>query len=231
MNKELPDRCKYCLHDTCIFLDLSRSDQSFRPEDFTHQLTFRKGQAIFSQGAPVYGYYVICEGIVKLIRHNSAQSKVIVALMGPGDILGLEAKLHGEFQLEAEALEETRVGFIDKGNFSLLLGKYPRLGAALVEKLSEEICRLQEQLASTTRRGSLSRVAHLLLQLAKTYGKSLPQGTLIDLKLTGAEMAEMAGLTRETVSLAISQLVKRGFISKEENLIVIHDCSQLEQLL
>lgn len=224
------ERCKYCLNEACIFLNVSRDEISFHPEDFTRSLEYQPGQTLFPEGAPLYGYSIICEGAVKLVRRLKEGRKVIVAVLGPGDILGLSATREGQFALEAEALEKTRVGFIDKGDFIRLLESYPRLAAALVQKLSEEVAQLQERLFATARQSVRSKLAYLLLQLAASHGRKHPKGTLVDLELSRSELAEMIGAARETVSLTLGQLKSRGLIALEGHKIVILDEMGLENL-
>jgi CRP/FNR family transcriptional regulator len=224
------ERCKYCLNEACVFLNISRQDLSFHPHDFTQLLEYEPGQTLYAQGAPLYGYSIICEGAVKLVRRLKEGKKLIVAVLGPGDILGLAATRQGHFALEAEALEKTRVGFIDKKDFTGLLERYPRLAAALVQKLSDEVAQLQERLFATARQGARSKLAYLLLQLAETHGRKHPQGVLIDVELTQSELAEMAGISRETASLALSQFKSRGLIAFEGRKLLIRDKVGLEAL-
>jgi CRP/FNR family transcriptional regulator len=225
------ERCKYCLNEACIFLNVSRQDSSFHPQDFTQLLEYEPGQTLFLQGAPLYGYSIICEGTVKLVRRLKDGKKIIVAVLGPGDILGLAATRQGHFALEAEALERVRVGFIDKQDFTRILERYPRLAATLVQKLSDEVTQLQERLFATARRGARSRLAYLLLQLSETHGREHPQGILIDVALTRSELAEMAGVSRETASLTLSQFKSRGLIGLEGHKLLIRDRVALEAML
>jgi len=204
---------------------------SFHPSDFTRSLEYETGQTLFPQGAPLYGYSIICEGAVKLVRRLREGKKIIVAILGPGDILGLSATRQGQFALEAQAVEKTRVGFIDKGDFVRLLEKYPRLAAALVQKLSEEVAHLQERVFATARQSARSKLAYLLLQLASSHGRPHSQGTLIDLTLSRSELAGMAGVARETASVTLSQLKSRGLIAYKGRKILILDEAGLEALL
>ncbi len=226
-----PERCKFCLNEACILVDVSRQEFSFHPEDFTQQIAYDKGQTLVQEGTPVYGYYIICEGAVKLSRHLSGGKKLIVAVLGPGDIFGLESNREGRFTLEAETLEPTRVGFIDKGDFGKLLEGHPRLAAALVEKLSEEVHKLQEHVWATARRGAQGKLAYVLLQLAKTHGRPRPRGTLIEVELTREELAELAGVARETASLTLSRFTSKDWVASEGRKLVILDLGALEALL
>ena len=225
------DRCRFCFNDKCLLLDVSREDVSFRPDEFTTLLHYEKGQTLFQENEPAYGYFIICHGAVKLSRHLDDGRTHIVAVLGPGDLLGMEAQSTGRFRVEAEAMAPTEVGFIDKNDLKTLVTRFPALAASLIEKLSEELGELQERLWATARPGAPSRLAYLLLDLARTHGREHSDGAEIDLVLTRAELAEMAGVSRETASLTLSRFAKRGWIDHDGRHIVVKDRHALGDLI
>ena len=225
------DRCQFCFNDKCLLLDVSRADVSFHPDEFTTLLRYEKGQTLFQENEPAYGYFIICKGAVKLSHHLDDGRTHIVAVLGPGDLLGMEAQATGRFNVEAEAMAATEVGFIDRNDLQTLVGRFPALAASLIEKLSEEVATLQERLWATARPGAPSRLAYLLLDLAHTHGREHPEGTVIDLVLTREELAEMAGVSRETASLTLSRFAKRDWIEANGRRIVVKDPQALDELV
>ncbi len=224
-------RCQVCFNDRCFLLDVSRQDVDFHPDEFTTLLRYEKGQTLFQENEPAYGYFIICHGAVKLSHHLDDGRTHIVAVLGPGDLLGLEAQATGRFRVEAEAMAPTEVGFIDKHDLQSLVERFPALATALIEKLAEELGELQERVWATARPGAPSRLAYLLLDLADTHGRDHPEGTEIALALTREELAEMAGVSRETASLTLSRFAKRGWIDAEGRRIVVRDAESLNALV
>ena len=222
-------RCRYCLNESCVFLNLAQKDFSFQPEEFTQVLDYEKGQTLFQEGAPAYGYYLICEGRIKLARRSAVGKKSLIEILGPGDIIGPAPD--GRYRLYAEALEKSKVGYIDRSAFGQLLARYPQLATALVERLSVELSRLQERLFSATQPSAPAKLAHILLELVAEFGKKGPDGILIDVALSQAELAEMAGLARETVSLTLRGFESKGWIKLQKRKIVICEQASLRASL
>jgi CRP/FNR family transcriptional regulator len=202
-------------------LTVSRDDLSFCPEDFTQVLEYEKGQTLFQEGSSAYGYYLICEGRIKLAKRSAVGKKALLGIWGPGDIIG--PANDGHYRLYAEALEKTKVAYIDRQDFSQLLARHPTLASALVEKLTSELGRLQERLYSAIQPRANAKLAHLLLELASEFGKTTSHGVLIDLTLSRAELAEMAGLSRETVSLILRTFETQGWIKTQKRKIFVCD--------
>ncbi|MBI1744191.1 Crp/Fnr family transcriptional regulator, partial [Candidatus Acetothermia bacterium] len=104
-------------------------------------------------------------------------------------------------------------------------------GGVLVERLSTELSRLQERLFSATQPNAPAKLAHILLELAAEFGKKIPDGILIDVALSQAELAEMAGLARETVNLTLRGFESKGWIKLQKRKIVICEQASLRTAL
>jgi len=75
-----------------------------------------------------------------------------------------------------------------------------------------------------------SKLAELLLRLAAEYGVDDSRGTLVALKITHQEMANLIGSTRETVSLTLAQFKRKGLIQTEGRKVIIADREGLRAL-
>ncbi len=75
----------------------------------------------------------------------------------------------------------------------------------------------------------LQRLSAQLVRLAEEYGRDEGGETIIDLPLTRQELAELIGVTRETVTRELSKLSKAGAISLEGKKIYIIDRLMLER--
>jgi CRP/FNR family cyclic AMP-dependent transcriptional regulator len=76
-----------------------------------------------------------------------------------------------------------------------------------------------------------SKLAELLLKLAKSHGVEDERGTLVAMKMTHQEMANLIGSTRETVSLTLSQFKRKKLISTDARKVIITDPEGLKALL
>jgi CRP/FNR family transcriptional regulator len=73
------------------------------------------------------------------------------------------------------------------------------------------------------------KVARLLLNLAAERGRQTDQGTVIDMRLTQQELAELAGMTRETMARTLREFQQAGCIRVESGIISILELDMLRR--
>jgi CRP-like cAMP-binding protein len=87
-------------------------------------VSYDKGELIFQEGEPAFGFYVICTGKVKLAKHSPTGKKQILKLLGPGEILGEKTMFDREvYTAYAQTLEPTRMNFYQREPFIAFLGE------------------------------------------------------------------------------------------------------------
>lgn len=221
-------RCGSC-ENPCIFYDLIKD----RPElkDLITQVRYEKGDLLFQEGTPIFGCYVICKGKAKLVKRALSGKKQLFKLCGPGEILGkadlFSKDTHSSY---ARTLEESWIGLIEKGNFLKLVGEHLPTVLKIAKELSEEINVLRERLMETAYGSVRERIIHLLLSLEERHSRD-KENALPTVDLTQTELAEMAGVARETVSRYLCKLKEEGLISFEGHRIVILDEKRLGDLI
>ena len=77
---------------------------------------------------------------------------------------------------------------------------------------------------------NIAKLAELLLTLAGQYGVEDSRGTLLSLKITHQEMANLIGATRETVSLTLSQFKRQRLIDTDGRRMIVADFAALKAL-
>jgi len=198
------------LKDFHIFSDLKEKDLE-KLRESTRKIKYGQGEIIFQEGAPAFGFYLIFEGMVKLVKRSTRAKSQILKIVGPGEILG-ETTLFdkGSHNAYAKTLEPVVVGFIERGDFFYFLERHPKTIFRLYERLSEELKAFQNKLAERSYSSSKERLARLILYLGKS-----------GVELSRAELAEMAGVSSKTAIRTLSELESRGIIAIESRKIKI----------
>ena len=198
------------LKDFHIFSDLKEKDLE-KLREGTRKIKYGQGEIIFQEGAPAFGFYLIFEGMVKLVKRSMRAKSQILKIVGPGEILG-ETTLFdkGSHNAYAKTLEPVVVGFIERGDFFYFLERHPKTIFRLYERLAEELKAFQNKLAERSYSSSKERLARLILYLGKS-----------GVELSRAELAEMAGVSSKTAIRTLSELESRGIISIESRKIKI----------
>jgi CRP-like cAMP-binding protein len=112
------------------------------------------------------------------------------------------------------ALTTATVRLIDADDRRSLLDS-PTLAAQVLEQLELALRHKQEATANLASTRHADRVRRRLLQLAERYGHIVRDGVRIDFPVSHALLAEMIGSSRETVTRALDELQRSGFVARD----------------
>ena len=172
----------------------------------------------------------VIDGVLKLASHSADGGEQILGLAYPSDFLG---RPFGEtVPYGVEALTEAQICVFERKDFDRFARDHPRLEHKLLERTLTELDRSRRWMMLLGRMNAGQKVASFLLELTDRLGKAGAGGeTLVILPLSRQQMADVLGLTIETVSRQLSRLRSAGLIdtpSRRE--IVLRDRRELEEL-
>ena len=190
---------------------------------------YSRGTIIFSEGEETDGIYIITEGLIKVYKMSADGREKTLAILNPGDILGEMALFdHSYRSATAEALEASTVIVIPRQDFEHLLEKIPALAVKIIRVLAERLRQADEEIKNLLFLNARGRVILNLVQLAEAHMQGKKPGTPIPFRLTHAEIANLVGVSRETVTRAISELQDEGLIRIEKRKLWIDDIQRLK---
>ncbi len=181
---------------------------------------FRKGQTILYEEDTNEYMYIIFEGEVKAIQTTEDGKEIILAMHGSGDFFGEISLLDGKtIPARVMVTKDAITAIISKKDFYSLLGHNK-----VAIKMSQILCsRLRESWAKVQMlnfNNASQRVKMLLIMLSDKYGSKSDEGIILKIKLTHQDIAEMSGMTRETVTRVIDKLQKSGEIAVLKNKVI-----------
>jgi CRP/FNR family transcriptional regulator len=172
------------------------------------------GTPIFLQGNKPQGLYALISGKVKIHKIGRGGRSQIVRLTGPGELFGYRALLAEQsYCASAEALEDSQVCLVDAGFFRSLLTNSKDLANIFFKKLSLELGKAEDKLLSFAQSTVRQRLAEVLTDLQQRFGAA--DGTL-QIQLTRAEIAELAGTTPESTIRTLAEFQRKGWIKQEQ---------------
>ncbi len=191
-----------------------------------------KGRPLVTQGEGTTSIAMLSLGRVRLTRGLSDGKTLSLGYRGAGDILG-EAALGGVAQHRESAIatEDVEALQIPVQTFKNLMATDANFAAAVVSMLIERHTDTEERLASMLFRNVEARLCEFLLKAATRWGIPDPRGVLISAPFTHQEMASMIGSTRETVTLTLGELRRKGVIEIDRRRIVVLDRDALKSRL
>ena len=191
---------------------------------------YRKGVTVFHEGQPGIAFYLISSGRVKVFKLNEDGRELIFGIFGDGAIFGdVPVFDGGPYPASAATLVETEVVYMSRDDFIRLITEHPAISLKIVRVLGKRLRQAQRFVMEIAMKSVLQRLSAQLVRLAEEYGREEGGETIIDLPLTRQELAELIGVTRETVTRELSKLSKAGAISLEGKKIFIVDQLMLER--
>jgi CRP/FNR family cyclic AMP-dependent transcriptional regulator len=187
---------------------------------------FRKNEVILYEENTNEVMYVILAGKVKVIQTTEYGKEIILAIHGAGDFFG-EISLIDSKTVPAVviAMEASVVTIISKGVFYSLLYTQGKVLDHLLQILCSRLRDSWSRIQILSFNNAAQRVRMLLVQLASEHGKSTEEGTLLSIRLTHQDIADMAGIARETVTRVIDKLHREGVIkvARSKFILLTHD--------
>lgn len=183
---------------------------------------FRARDVIFAPGDPDRQLYFLLEGAVRLYRIYAAYKEATVALLVDGGVFGQLSLEEGFRQtLFAETLTEARVAGVRKSTLAGVVKHHPELTTKLLSAFSERFRQSDEVIESLLDREVAARLATLLLNLGGRFGEANGSGTVLRIRLTHQELANMIVSTREAVSKVMSEFQREGLIEVRNRRILV----------
>ncbi len=195
------------------------------------ELEVPRNHLLFAPGAPCDSIYFIEKGRIRLTRLSPEGKTVILALLGPGDLIGEATWETGEHDSYAEAVEDSRLYQIGRDAFESLIRDNPEFGMRLIQVVGVRLKQAQARIEDLVFRPVPSRVARLLLSLAENHGKVTPNGIRVELRLTHQEIANLVGSSRVTVTQVLNKFRTSRWIEIESKRVTIHNVEALEELV
>ena len=192
-----------------------------------HERSFPSDTNVITAEEKADSVYVILEGTAKVYMTHTDGQEVILAILGPGEIVGemSAADSHGR-SASVLTLEDSTLLWMERHTFLTSMEQMPTVARNLVGILSRRLRLADTHARSLAVLDVHGRVAAQLLAFAREYGEPLPDGgTLIPLRLTQTDLAALVGASRVRVNQVLGYYRKRGSISlnKDHRIIVLEE--------
>jgi CRP/FNR family transcriptional regulator len=211
-----------------VFSTLERSDLE-RIAELAVPRRFEEGQVVFREGDASDTCYVVREGRARAIRTHRDGRTITLARFGPGDIFGELALFEDERRsATVEAIEPTTAVAVLGPDMRRLMTEHAEISARLVIALGRRLRETNERLSRQSFQTVQSRVAVVLSELV---AQEMADGNSRDVLVTAtqADLAQLAGSSRESASRFLAVLERAGVISQGRGRLVVRDPAALKQ--
>ncbi len=225
---EITENCVDCkLRPGRLLCDLPRTTLE-RLQTLGVSTACPKGSILFTQGQSPQQIFVLCIGHVKLSMVSPTSRRFCCGIAEPGMVLGLSAAISGKpHEVDAEALEACHLRIVKASPLLDLLREDDAACIAAGRCLSNDVQRIIGcvRLLGLSHSG-IQRLAKLLIQLSAREGTK----TRTVVYLSHRELAQMLGMTRETVTRLLVLLTEQKIIQRNGPYVLVGDENALRML-
>jgi CRP/FNR family cyclic AMP-dependent transcriptional regulator len=189
------------------------------------------GAILFLAGDPGDGCYRVNEGLLKVSIASATGAERILAILGPGSIVGDMAMIDGRPRsASVSALRDCKMSFVSRAAFEAFADKQPEIYKFLVGLLAERVRETDQLVAAGSFLPPIGRVARALLDLAKAFGRDVGGGRIvIQQKISQSDVAAMAGIARENVSRILNEWMRSKLVTRLSGYYCLESAAKLEK--
>jgi CRP-like cAMP-binding protein len=216
------------LADVPAFAELGREDLAHVAE-LTVSRSFPAGTTVFREGDDSDTCYIVRSGHARALREHLDGRQITLATFGPGDIFGELALFDDERRSATiEAIDDLHVLGILGRDMRRLMERHGQIAVKLATALGRRLRAANERLARQSFQTVQSRVAAVLAQLVEQAQAEGAGARDVPITATQADLAKLAGSSRESASRFLAVLERAHVISQGRGRLTVHDPGALQ---
>lgn len=191
--------------------------------------SFPRETRVFHEGDPGDACYIVREGSCRVTREHPDGRAITLATLGPGAIFGELAMLDGERRsASVEATENTELVALPASDMRNLIREHPEMAEKLVVALTRRLREANERISRQSFQTVPSRVAGVLNQLLAEEAVTPLVRDGVTIRLRQADLAQLAGTSRESVSRFLATLERAGVVRVGRGLVTVLQPERLD---
>jgi CRP/FNR family cyclic AMP-dependent transcriptional regulator len=229
---DIIESCLGCkLREDYLFCNLS--PVALRTLDSIKSIAaYPAGAVLFLEGQPARGIFVLCNGRAKLSTSSADGKTIILRIAEAGEVLGLSATVSGKpYEVTAETLEPSQANFVNRSDFLNFLRGHGDAALRIAEELSNNYHAAYSEVRALGLSTSASEKLSRLLLEWSDKGKRSGENLRVTVSLTHEEIAQLIGVSRETVTRSFGELKRKQLIQVKGSTLIIRDKAALQKLV
>jgi len=218
--------CTISMHKCRCFEKLS-PEESRLLEEHSVVVRYRKGEVICKQGSFAHNIMYIEKGLTKVFIDNGG-STLVLKIIPEGNLLGLSAvnEQNNTYQYSAAAYIDTEIKQVDIHFFRKLIAQNSTFAKAVIDILSANSLQIYGRFFCFTHKQSYGRLADILLCLSDRVFRT----TDFELPLSRKDLAELSGMSPETVARMLTRFNDEGLIRLQGKSIQLLEPEKLRRI-
>lgn len=188
------------------------------------------GTTLFVEGTRSDTVVLVISGRVKIFSSAEDGTEAVLAVRGPGALLGELAAIDEQPRsASVRSMEPLEILTVGSREFTAFLHTHPRTMWLLLRILADRLRDADRKRAEFGVYDTLSRVARRLVELAERFGEPTESGIRITLSFTQDELAGWVGASHEAVAKAFRTFRTRGYLQTQRRTVTVLDIEGLRR--
>jgi CRP/FNR family cyclic AMP-dependent transcriptional regulator len=191
----------------------------------------KRGEVLYLQGSAKSNIYILKSGAVKITKVNPEGKEIIIDIIKGGSLLGEMAVVEPQVMDEsAEVVEDGVLCTMRREDFEKVARSMPGLSAAITKLIAFRRRRIENKLLALVYSSVEQRLARTLLSLVEDFGVPRNGGSILRIRLTHGDFADLIASTRETVTAVLNRLRNDGLIDFEGKRLEVKSVERLRAI-
>ncbi len=207
------------------------SDDELRKlESAVQERSFGKNEVIFHAKEPGDTLFVIKRGRVKISMNDRNGREIILRILEAGDFFGEMALLDREPRsATVSSLEPCQALILSRDQFLQFIPRHPEVVMKMLTMFSRRLRKADEKIWRLVFADAYEKVASVLMEIIEERKIPLKIGTEIPLSLSRKELADLVGISRETLTRVIAGFQRAGLVRIDGRRIAIINPAKLKR--
>ena len=192
---------------------------------------YKKNETILYEENTNEYMYIILDGETKVLQTTSEGKEIMITMHQAGDFFGELSLIDGKTAPAAVlATRDSAAALISKKDFYAILYNQNKVLKNLLMIMCARLRESQQKIKMLNFNNASQRIKMLFLMLSETFGEKKDEGTVLQIRLIHQDIADMTGLSRETVTRILDKLKKSGEIQilKNRHILLKHEFESLQ---
>jgi CRP/FNR family transcriptional regulator, cyclic AMP receptor protein len=186
------------------------------------------GASLFLEGEQCSTVMIVVSGRVKVFSLTENGEEILLAVRGPGALLGELSAVDGAPRsASVAALEPVVALVVPLRSFVEFMRQHGDAAIALLQMVTGKLRDADRKRIEVAAHDIAGRVALRLVELADRFGEPDGQGVRIAVALSQDELAGWVGASREAVAKALRVLRDRGYVTTGRRTMTVLDLERL----
>lgn len=189
---------------------------------------YKKGETLIRADDDPQGIFCLTKGYVRQYTISPSGTELSLHILTPISYFPMVWAINGTPNVYFfEALTAVEVGRAPRDQVVKFIKDKPALLFALMSELLEDYAETLTRVEHLVFSDAYRRVISILIYIAKHFGQTHNKGIIVNHRFTHADIATLVGVARETASIELLKLEKRGLIKYIEHAILFEDLDKL----